>query len=488
MQRIRSSLRFRGHQSDEARLRHLQFTGLSCTRKSFAYERGVRGWFEYLTNMQRKLIQRSYNSHRCINTNTSPMPRRNPLLTTTMRRGKFEQLHEQRKGRRRKVKPYHQKGLNVALVGCPNVGKSLLVNRLVREKISAVSPKVNTTRRSIRGVKTCKNTNTQLVFIDLPGFVEMSYCQDYRVEGRDDGGTTSLSAFENRDGQNTNMGERPTVETIDDDDGIHNGDVEHHNDINIISDRPYLQYTASSTPRRKIRHFIAPLRDIVDKALMSDSLEAVMLIVDATTHPERFEYRTLDRLERIVAQMKENHSMDLPLILCMNKMDLLPSRRSKHLTRRKRVTLERHDMLMQELKKRACFDDILTVSALKGWGLNELETRLRRHVRTRPWEYGFRDVTSLSEEERVTEIVRSHLFRRLNREVPYKSSLHLLEMCHGRGRDERTTIRHQVVVQTKSHQRILRGARHFVERAATQDLQIALKCGVDFYLSIRLSK
>jgi GTP-binding protein Era len=56
----------------------------------------------------------------------------------------------------------------VAVVGEPNSGKSTLVNMVVGEKISIVSPKAQTTRRQIRGI--AQYENEQIVFIDTPGF------------------------------------------------------------------------------------------------------------------------------------------------------------------------------------------------------------------------------------------------------------------------------------------------------------------------------
>ncbi|MCP5404655.1 MAG: GTPase Era [Pseudomonadaceae bacterium] len=55
----------------------------------------------------------------------------------------------------------------VALVGAPNVGKSTLMNALVGHKVGIVSPKANTTRVVVRGVR--QEGTAQLVFVDTPG-------------------------------------------------------------------------------------------------------------------------------------------------------------------------------------------------------------------------------------------------------------------------------------------------------------------------------
>jgi GTP-binding protein Era len=56
----------------------------------------------------------------------------------------------------------------IAIVGCPNVGKSSILNKILGQKIAIVSSKPQTTRTKIMGVLT--NGDIQLVFTDTPGY------------------------------------------------------------------------------------------------------------------------------------------------------------------------------------------------------------------------------------------------------------------------------------------------------------------------------
>ena len=68
--------------------------------------------------------------------------------------------------------PMHKSGF-VNILGKPNVGKSTLMNALLGEKLSIITPKAQTTRHRILGI--ANDENYQIVFSDTPGIIKPGY-------------------------------------------------------------------------------------------------------------------------------------------------------------------------------------------------------------------------------------------------------------------------------------------------------------------------
>ncbi|MDR3279086.1 MAG: GTPase Era [Synergistaceae bacterium] len=78
----------------------------------------------------------------------------------------------------------------VTLVGAPNVGKSSLINALLREKVAAVSDKPQTTRNAVRCILT--TDDYQIVIVDTPGIHKPKFALGEFMSGEIDAALESV--------------------------------------------------------------------------------------------------------------------------------------------------------------------------------------------------------------------------------------------------------------------------------------------------------
>jgi len=76
----------------------------------------------------------------------------------------------------------HYRCGTVGIAGRPNVGKSSLINRLIGQKLTIVSPKAQTTRHLVSAILTTEDA--QLVFVDAPGRPPRARSALHRMLGR----------------------------------------------------------------------------------------------------------------------------------------------------------------------------------------------------------------------------------------------------------------------------------------------------------------
>jgi GTP-binding protein Era len=211
----------------------------------------------------------------------------------------------------------------IAILGKPNVGKSTLVNTLLGQKIAAVSPRPQTTRRRQLGILT--SSEAQLVFVDTPGM---------------------------------------------------------------------------HTPRSKLGQFF---NQEAEQAL--DGVDIILFLVDASSEPDEDD----QRIASLLATLRRRP----PLVLGLNKLDLLPS-----------AELEKRRAEYQALVPDAA---ALAFSATNRPGLSELIATLTARLPLRPAEFPEEQLTDLYEREIAAELIREAALIFLREEVPHAMAVRMDE-------------------------------------------------------------
>ncbi|WP_083561181.1 GTPase Era [Oceanococcus atlanticus] len=271
----------------------------------------------------------------------------------------------------------------VALVGRPNVGKSTLMNALLGERLSIVSPKAQTTRHRVMGVLT--RADSQYVFVDTPGQAD--------IQGKA---------------------------------------------LNRLLDR-----TAISA--------------------MAD-VDVTLWVVE----PRR--WTSAD--DQMLARMQRARPGNLGLILSKvdqikDKSALLPE-------------IGRLHALIQP-------DFLVPLSATKGDNLEALFSELDQRLPEGPWLYDADTLTPHSAEFLVAEHIRQQLFLRLNKELPYATTVTIDRMSQS---DHGNEVHATIWVNRPSHKGIVIGKQgqglKAIGQSARERLQGLFDQSFDIHLWVKV--
>ena len=168
--------------------------------------------------------------------------------------------------------------------------------------------------------------------------------------------------------------------------------------------------------------------------------------------------------------------LDCPVILAVNKIDLLPNR-DELLPR------------LQELSGKRSFEQVIPISAAKGDNVTALETAIETLLPRAPAMFPEDQVTDRSVRFLAAELVREKLFRKLGRELPYGLTV---EIESFRSEPGITHIHALIWVERKSQKTIVIGKQGRVLKEvgieARKDIEALLDGRVNLKLWVKIKE
>jgi GTP-binding protein Era len=229
-----------------------------------------------------------------------------------------------------------------------------------------------------------------------------------------------------------------------------------HNAQIILADTPGI-----FAPRRRLdRAMVAAAWEGASEA------DAILLVVDAAK-------KNRDQLNEILESLKNRPERKISVL---NKVDL--------------IAKEPLLVITQELNEILPFDEIFYIAASTGDGVAQLKTRLAELVQPGPWHFPEDQVSDASERLLAAEITREQLYRQLNDELPYDSTVR--PESYTPRKDGSVEIRQQIVIARESQKSIVLGkggARiKAIGEAARKELSAILGQKVHLFLHVKVDE
>ena len=284
----------------------------------------------------------------------------------------------------------HQASINksgfVAVMGRPNVGKSTLINALMSQKIAAVSPRPQTTRRRQLGILTVQGDNqkAQIVLIDTPG--------------------------------------------------VHQ-------------------------PRNKLGELMNQ-----EAAQTLRECDLILIVVDAS--------QPLQEEESLMFQMVDQIRRNLPIILALNKVDLIEEE-----------ALEEN---YQEFMDKIPQAEAIAISATRGDNLDTLLEKILTHLPEGTPFFPEDQLTDLYEREIAADLIREAALKLLRDEVPHGIAIRIDQFLE-RG-DHGAYIEATLFVERESHKSIVIGkdGKMLKSIGSAARREIEAMSGRQVYLQLRV--
>ncbi|MCD6335254.1 MAG: GTPase Era [Candidatus Latescibacteria bacterium] len=283
----------------------------------------------------------------------------------------------------------------VAIIGKPNVGKSTLMNALVGERLSIVTPKPQTTRGRVLGIMSSEEC--QAVFWDTPGMLE---------------------------------------------------------------------------PKGRLQEVMTrQIRDSVKDA------DVLLALVDASSPKDGLD----ERMREIL------HDWQRPLIVAINKSDLVETARVEKIKDRIKVAMKREGGSESSLPPSPSLPlspsgagpgwVVLAISALRGTHVDALKTLIEQRLPEGSFFYPPDMVAEQPERFFVSELVREEIFLKLGQELPYAAAVNVEEFKERK--DEKDYIRAVIYVERSSQKGIVIGAKGAMLKQIGQHARVKIEAFLD---------
>ncbi|CAA9986862.1 GTPase Era, putative [Plasmodium knowlesi strain H] len=368
--------------------------------------------------------------------------------------------------------PANPKYLKIALIGAPNAGKSSLLNSILNKTISAVSPKINTTRQDIKGIYT--KDNVQLIFIDSPGIVpshkKKKFCKElvsYAWKGYEEADLILFVA---------DTVKRPTHDVFNIVRMLAPKNVEAYNsESEDEGETQQYSFNHPSEDNDQEEHFEwkgEPQNDLsngsTSEKLYENSQKNVQKFVDyfSTAMEKEAKYRDKSVKENLLKNRKkiiqsynsgvdsknttksegEQQKLVPPVILVLNKVDLCTNNKWANAR-------------AKEFMSNGNFDNIFFISAKYNKGIEELLDYITKFkAKNQFWVYPKDSNTTLTKVQVVEQLINTYLYCWFNKDVPYKVKHNMLSWCVNL--DNSLIIEYQIVVKSQKVAKMICGVHN----------------------------